>query len=245
MLNKLKFGIKNSSGRNLLGKITAWHRGSGVKNKFRLVDFKPTIKLTKQVISIDYDPNRSSFIALIAYSNGYLSYILAPSLLNVGDIIEVSDNNNGKRGGFISEFIKLKYIKEGSFIYGIESRPGSGATYIRSAGCFGMIMGERFQNYILVKLPSGELRLFSKDCKAFIGAVSNPHYSFKVLKKAGVNRNLNKRPIVRGVAMNPVDHPHGGGEGKSSGGRPSVSPWGKLTKSRIKTRNKKKYSFKI
>ena len=217
MLNKLKFGLKNSSGRNINGRITSFHRGSGCKNKYRLINYSysgtPFFYLSKE-----YDPNRNCFIFLVSTADGFLSYILGPSINNS------NNSDDYKYEGAFSDFVSLESIKIGSFIYGLESRKNSGSVYIRSAGCFGIILGSRFHKYILVKMPSGILRLFKKSNRAFIGIVSNRGYNLINYKNAGESRRRNKRPIVRGVAMNPIDHPHGGGESKSSGGRPSVSP---------------------
>lgn len=222
---KLIKGFKRSSGRNNQGKITIKHRGGGQKRLYRFISFdRRKIKKAK-IESIEYDPNRSSNIALIKDDFNNFYYILAPEGLKKNFIVESGENVSIN----IGNSLPLKNIPLGSFIHNISLKSNKGGQFLRSAGTFGQLIqkGEKYAN---VRLQSGEQRLFLLDCFATIGVVSNSNHKNKKLGKAGRNRWLNKRPHVRGVAMNPVDHPHGGGEGKTSGGRPSVTPKGKITK---------------
>ncbi len=231
--------IKRTGGRNHDGKMTMRNRGGGHKRKYRIIDFKRDKDLVKaEVLTIEYDPNRTAFIALVQYEDGEKRYILSPDGLKVGDSV-VSGKGVAPNPGnslFFSE------IPLGSVIHAIEMQPGKGAALARSAGTYGTLMG-REGKYAIVKLPSGEVRRILMTCKATIGTTSNPDHGLQVLGKAGRKRWLGRRPRVRGVAMNPVDHPMGGGEGRASGGHPR-SRTGVMAKGQ-KTRNKKKHSTKL
>lgn len=239
-MKKLTIIKAKKSGRNFQGKITVRHRGGGVRLRYRVLDFKKAIfEIPAVVLNIEYDPNRTSLIALLLYKNGILSYVNSVQNLNVGDFIISSKFAEICLGGTFPLF----KIPLGTIISNIEINYGSGAKICRAAGSFGSIVArKRFKtksSFTIVRFKSKEeYILYSKNI-ATIGVVSNTDYYLRVLRKAGVNRNFGKRPHVRGVAMNPIDHPHGGGEGKTSGGRPSVSKWGKLTKG-VPTRLKKK-----
>ncbi|UWI83167.1 50S ribosomal protein L2 [Wolbachia endosymbiont of Howardula sp.] len=236
---KLTCGKTASGGRNSYGRITTRHKGGGHKRNYRIIDFKRIRNDEAVVEKIEYDPNRSGFLALIAYkSDNSTSYILAPQDLHLGDVILSSNNADILPGNCL----ELKYIPIGSFVHNIELKPGGGAVLARSAGCYAQIIGRDGQ-YILLRLRSSQMRLILSTCKATIGIVSNPNHKNRKLGKAGRKRWLGIRPSVRGVAMNPVDHPHGGGEGKTSGGRHPVTPWGVGTKGK-KTRKKNKSSNK-
>lgn len=231
-------GLHKSGGRNHQGRLTAFRHGGGHKRSYRLVDFKRSSFSVAVVVSIEYDPNRSAFIAKVKDTTGLFQYILAPSDLKIGDKVESGPNAPIS----IGNALPLKNIPVGTVIHNIELKPGHGGQYARSAGTFGVLI-QKVQDgkYAQIRLKSKEQRLVPINCMATIGAVSNPDHGSISLSKAGRSRWLRRRPTVRGVAMNPVDHPHGGGEGKTSGGRPSVSPWGKLTKG-PKTRSPKKKS---
>jgi|TARA_B110000003_G_C16543553_1_gene493772 large subunit ribosomal protein L2 len=231
-------GLHKSGGRNHQGRLTAFRHGGGHKRSYRLVDFKRSSFSVAVVVSIEYDPNRSAFIAKVKDTTGLFHYILAPSDLKIGDKVESGPNAPIS----IGNALPLKNIPVGTVIHNIELKPGHGGQYARSAGTFGVLI-QKVQDgkYAQIRLKSKEQRLVPINCMATIGAVSNPDHGSISLSKAGRSRWLRRRPTVRGVAMNPVDHPHGGGEGKTSGGRPSVSPWGKLTKG-PKTRSPKKKS---
>ena len=235
----LMTSIKRTGGRNHDGKMTMRNRGGGHKKKYRVIDFnrdKDGIPAT--VKSIEYDPNRTAFIALVFYADGEKRYILAPDGLKVGDQI-----NSGKDAApNTGNALYLSSIPLGATIHAIEMTPGKGAALARSAGTWGQLMG-REGKYAIVKLPSGEVRRILLTCKATIGVTSNPDHGLQVLGKAGRKRWLGRRPRVRGVAMNPVDHPMGGGEGKASGGHPQ-SRTGVMAKGQ-KTRNTKKHSSKL
>jgi large subunit ribosomal protein L2 len=228
-------GLSKNGGRNHHGRLTSFRKGGGHKRKYRLIDFKRTGLVKGSVNAISYDPNRSAFIAEIQSTNNKFFYILAPNGLKIGDIVE-SGQDVPKR---IGNTLPLKSIPVGTLIHNIELKPGAGGKYARAAGSFATLLQHVDENYALVRLKSGEQRLVPINCCASIGVVSNSDHQNVSLSKAGRSRWLGRRPVVRGVAMNPVDHPHGGGEGKTSGGRPSVSPWGKLTKG-PRTRNPKK-----
>ncbi|MAA77135.1 MAG: 50S ribosomal protein L2 [Rhodobiaceae bacterium] len=227
-------GLTKSGGRNNAGRITARRRGGGHKRSYRIVDFK-RVKwdMTATVERLEYDPNRTAFIALIKYEDGELAYIIAPQRLGVGDKVIAGEKVDVKPGCAMP----LRSVPIGSIIHNIEMKPGKGGQIARSAGAFAQIVG-RDQTYAIIRLGSGEQRLIHGDCMATIGAVSNPDQGNIKLAKAGRNRWMGKRPSVRGVAMNPVDHPHGGGEGKTSGGRHPVTPWGKSTKGKRTRSNK-------
>ena len=224
-----------SGGRNNTGRITVRHIGGGVRTKYRLIDFK-RIKdgIEARVDRIEYDPNRTALIALIVYKDGEKSYIIAPHNLNVGDTVVSGDESSIS----IGNCLPLKNIPVGSTIHCIEMKPGKGAQILRSAGASGQVVGREGQ-YTTIKLRSGEMRKILNTCRAVIGEVSNSENNLRKLGKAGAKRWRGIRPTVRGVAMNPVDHPHGGGEGKTSGGRHPVSPWGVPTKG-YKTRTNKR-----
>jgi len=233
----LLVGLRKTGGRNNQGKVTARHRGGGHKKSYRMIDFVGRVGKYGRVVSIEYDPNRSARIALINYMDGVKRYMIAPTGLKVGDVIKCGEDAEVKPGHRMS----LEKIPEGVQVYNIELVPGRGGKVVRSAGTLAIVMVKSGQ-YAQVKLPSGEVRLFDNKCMATVGQVSNPEYKYVSIGKAGRNRWLGKKPSVRGVVMNPVDHPHGGGEGKSKG-HLSQSPWGKPTKG-YKTRNRKKSSNK-
>ncbi len=233
-VKSLTEGLSKKGGRNNQGRITVRHQGGGAKRLYRKIDFKRTRwDIPATVERIEYDPNRSAFIALIKYQDGELAYIIAPQRLEVGDSVITSATADIKPGNVLP----LKNIPVGTIIHNIELKPQKGAQMVRSAGTYAQLVG-RDAGYAQIKLASGELRMVLDNCLATIGAVSNPDKMNEVSSKAGRNRHLGKRPTVRGVVMNPVDHPHGGGEGKSSGGRHPVTPWGKKTRG-PKTRNNK------
>ena len=229
-------GKHSSGGRNQHGRITVRFRGGGHKRAYRLVDFKRRAKfgVPGLVERLEYDPNRTAFIALVKYQDGELAYILAPQRLKAGDPVIAAEKADIKPGNAMP----MAAIPVGTIIHNIELKPGAGGKLARSAGTFAQLVGKD-QGYAQVKLQSGELRLIRSECMASIGAVSNPDNSNQQLGKAGRNRWLGKKPHNRGVVMNPVDHPHGGGEGRTSGGRHPVTPWGKPTKG-AKTRNNKR-----
>ncbi|MBU4257943.1 MAG: 50S ribosomal protein L2 [Proteobacteria bacterium] len=227
--------IKKTGGRNVDGRITCRHRGGGHKRQYRIIDFKrDKIEIPAKVTSIEYDPNRSARIALLHYRDGEKRYILAPVDLAVGDTVVSGPEADIKPGNALP----LKNIPLGTHIHNIELRMGKGGQIVRSAGTFAQLMAKE-DRYALIKLPSGEVRMVLINCKATIGRLGNVSHENLSLGKAGRKRWLGKRPSVRGVAMNPVDHPMGGGEGKSSGGRHPCSPWGMPTKG-YKTRKKRK-----
>lgn len=236
-LKSLSFGKKEFAGRGSKGRISVRRRGGGHKRKYRIIDFKrDKFDIEGKVSTLEYDPNRSANIALITYRDGEKRYIIAPDSLQVGDVILSGENAEYKTGNSIP----LKNIPAGTNIYNIELHRGKGGQLVRSAGVAAQITAKE-GDYCLVKLPSGEIRKIHKECYATIGEVGNKDYNNITIGKAGRSRWLNHRPKVRGVAMNPIDHPLGGGEGKSSGGRHPVSPTGLPTKG-YKTRKKKKYS---
>jgi large subunit ribosomal protein L2 len=232
-------GLTKTGGRNNTGRITCRHIGGGHKRKYRIIDWKRTkFDMAGTVERLEYDPNRTAFIAFVTYEDGVKSYILAPQRLKVGDKVIAGEKVDVKPGNAMP----LKNMPVGTIIHNIEMKPGKGAQMIRSAGTYAQLVG-RDQGYAQVKLASGELRIVRGDCMASIGAVSNPDHMNTNDGKAGRTRWKGKRPTVRGVVMNPVDHPHGGGEGRTSGGRHPVSPWGQPTKG-YKTRKKGKDSDK-
>jgi large subunit ribosomal protein L2 len=227
-------GLTKSGGRNNMGRVTVRHRGGGAKRLYRIIDFKRRKWDVEAVVErLEYDPNRTSFIALIRYKDGEVAYIIAPQRLAVGDTVVAGEKVDIKPGNALP----LKNIPVGTIIHNIEMKPMKGAQMVRSAGTFAQLVG-RDSGYAQVRLASGELRQVPEICMASIGAVSNPDNMNQVLSKAGRKRHMGIRPTVRGVAMNPVDHPHGGGEGKTSGGRHPVTPWGKKTRG-PKTRTNK------
>ena len=230
----LTVGLSKSGGRNNKGRVTARRRGGGHKRLYRMIDFKRNhFEIPAKVERIEYDPNRSAFIALLLYNDGRKSYILAPQRLAVGDTVVSSAKADIKPGNALP----LANIPIGTIIHNVELKPGKGGQIARSAGTYVQLVG-RDQSYSILRLNSGEQRMTRSECMATIGAVSNPDNKNIKLAKAGRSRWLGSRPSVRGVAMNPIDHPHGGGEGKTSGGRHPVTPWGKPTKGK-KTRTNK------
>jgi len=229
--------LKKSGGRNSYGRITSRHIGGGHKQKYRLIDFRRDKReIPAKVASIEYDPNRSARIALLNYVDGEKRYILAPNNLKVGDTVLASESADIKPGNALP----LRAIPLGTIIHNVELKIGKGGQLTRSAGTFAQLMSKEGK-YSLVKLPSGEVRMVLQECYATIGQVGNLDHENVAIGKAGRSRWLGKRPKVRGVAMNPVDHPHGGGEGRTSGGRHPVTPWGIPTKG-YKTRTNKSSS---
>ncbi|GMV64008.1 MAG: 50S ribosomal protein L2 [Parvibaculum sp.] len=233
-VKSLTEGLTKSGGRNNHGRITVRFRGGGHKRSYRMIDFKRSkADMPATVERLEYDPNRTAFIALIKYEDGELSYILAPQRLAAGDMV-VSGNRVDVKPG---NAMPLSNIPVGTIVHNVEMKPGKGGQIARSAGAYVQLVG-RDQGYALLRLSSGEQRMVPGTCMATIGAVSNPDHSNITIAKAGRNRWLGKRPHVRGVVMNPVDHPHGGGEGRTSGGRHPVTPWGKPTKGKKTRQNK-------
>ena len=239
-IKALTEGLAKKAGRNNAGRITMRRRGGGAKRLYRIIDFKRAKRdMEAAVVRIEYDPNRTAFVALIEYTDGEQAYIIAPQRLGVGDKI-VSGGKVDVKPGNAMPFTGMPI---GTIVHNIELKPGKGGQIARAAGSYAQFVG-RDGGYAQIRLSSGELRMVRQECMATVGAVSNPDNSNTNLGKAGRNRNLGKRPSVRGVVMNPVDHPHGGGEGRTSGGRHPVSPWGKPTKG-ARTRNKNKASSKL
>lgn len=240
---KLLTTKKKSGGRNNTGRITSRHRGGGHKQKYRVIDFKRNkFNIPATVETIEYDPNRSARIALLKYQDGEHRYILAPNGLKVGDVVVTSENAELKDGNCLP----LSKIPPGLFIHNIELKPGKGGQMVRSAGMAAQLVGVDGK-YAQVKLPSGEIRLVLANCMATLGTVGNSEHENVLYGKAGRMRWLGVRPQTRGMAMNPIDHPNGGGEGrsKSGGGRKHLrSPWGQLAKG-LKTRKRKKASSKL
>jgi large subunit ribosomal protein L2 len=227
-------GKSEAGGRNNHGHITANHRGGGHKRRLRLVDFKRRkFDVAATVERLEYDPNRSAFIALIKYTDGELSYIIAPQRLKAGDEVMSGEKVDIKPGNAMP----LANMPVGTIVHNVEMKKGRGGQIARSAGTYVQLVGKD-AGYAQLKLNSGEVRLVPAECLATVGAVSNPDNQNTVAGKAGRSRWLGRRPVVRGVAMNPVDHPHGGGEGKTSGGRHPVTPWGKPTKGKKTRKNK-------
>lgn len=237
---RLTTSIKKSGGRNSEGRTTLRFRGGGAKRRYRIIDFKRNKdNIPAKVQSIQYDPNRSANIALLAYADGEKRYILAPKGLEVGQTVESGEDVDI----VVGNALPLKFIPVGTVIHNIELKPGKGAQLVRTAGAMAQVMGKE-GGYVTVKLPSGEYRMISQVCKATVGQVGNMEHSIIRLGKAGKMRHLGFRPHVRGSAMNPVDHPHGGGEGRAPVGRPApMTPWGKISRG-LKTRNGKKRSNK-
>jgi large subunit ribosomal protein L2 len=233
-------GVRKNGGRNNTGRITMRRKGGGARRLYRIVDFKRNkLDIPATVERIEYDPNRTAFIALIKYEDGQLAYILAPQRLAVGDTVISSAKADVKPGNAMP----FTGLPIGSIIHNIELKQGKGGQIARAAGTYAQFVG-RDGGYAQIRLSSGELRLVRQECMATVGAVSNPDNSNQNFGKAGRNRHKGIRPSVRGVVMNPVDHPHGGGEGRTSGGRHPVTPWGKPTKG-ARTRNKNKASSKL
>lgn len=232
-------GLSSKGGRNNTGRITVRFRGGGHKRTYRLVDFKRRkLDVAATVERIEYDPNRSAFIALIKYADGEFAYILAPQRLAVGDTVISALSADVKPGNAMP----LSAIPVGTIVHNIELKIGKGGQIARSAGSYAQIVG-RDQGYVSLRLGSGEQRLVNGQCFATVGSVSNPDHSNQNYGKAGRSRWLGFRPHNRGVTMNPVDHPHGGGEGRTSGGRHPVTPWGKPTKGKKTRKNKSTTKF--
>ena len=231
--------LKKHSGRNSYGRITVRHKGGGNRKKYRIIDFRRLRTDAAVVEAIEYDPNRTANIALIKYADGVKSYIVAPNKLSVGDMVEYSETADIKPGNSLP----IANIPVGTFIHNIELYPGKGAQLVRAAGASAQLMAKE-NGYAQVRLPSGEVRMIRLNCKATIGVVGNLDHENVKLGKAGRKRHMGIRPTVRGSVMNPCDHPHGGGEGKSPIGRPGpVTPWGKPALG-YKTRSKKNKSNK-
>ncbi|MDQ7003697.1 MAG: 50S ribosomal protein L2 [Ghiorsea sp.] len=234
---RLTEGLTKSGGRNNNGRITSRHRGGGHKRLYRMIDFKrDNLGIEGKVARLEYDPNRTSHIALVVFSNGDKRYILAPQGLRAGDTVVSGSDAEVKPGNALP----LGNIRVGTMLHNVEMKPSKGGQMARTAGASVQLMGKENGKAIL-KLPSGEFRKVDLRCMASIGVIGNADHSNQKIGKAGRSRWLGKRPHVRGVAMNPVDHPHGGGEGRTSGGRHPVTPWGVPTKGR-KTRKKNKTS---
>jgi len=234
-------GLTKKAGRNNHGRVTARRRGGGHKRLYRRVDFKRRkFDVPATVERLEYDPNRSAFLALVKYADGELSYILAPQRLAPGDTVVSGERVDVKPGNAMP----LTNMPIGTIVHNVELKPGKGGQIARAAGTYVQHVG-RDAGYAILRLNSGEMRMVRADCMATIGAVSNPDNANIKLGKAGRKRWLGKRPSVRGVAMNPVDHPHGGGEGRSSGGRHPVTPWGKPTKGKRTRSNRASDKFII
>ncbi|MEI6573987.1 MAG: 50S ribosomal protein L2 [Alphaproteobacteria bacterium] len=233
-------GKSSKGGRNNNGRITVRFRGGGHKQSYRVIDFKRRTQpgVAAKVERIEYDPNRTGYIALLKYPDGTLSYILAPQRLQPGDEVVSGEQADIKPGNAMS----IGNIPVGTLVHNIETKIGAGGTLARSAGNYAQIVG-RDQGYVILRLKSGEQRLVHGNCYATIGAVSNPDHMNTTIGKAGRQRWLGQRPHNRGVTMNPIDHPHGGGEGRTSGGRHPVSPWGKPTKGKKTRSNKRTDTF--
>ena len=233
-VKSLTEGLIKTGGRNNTGRVTSWHKGGGAKRLYRIVDFKRRkFDVAATVERIEYDPNRTAFIALIRFADDTLSYILAPQRLAVGDTVIAGAYVDVKPGNVMP----LGNMPVGTIVHNIELKIGKGGQLARSAGTYAQLVG-RDQDYVIIRLNSGEQRLVHGRCRGTIGAVSNPDHMNISIGKAGRTRWLGRRPHNRGVTMNPVDHPHGGGEGRTSGGRHPVTPWGKPTKGK-KTRSNK------
>ena len=225
---------KRSGGRNNTGRMTLRHRGGGHRRRIRTVDFRrDKVGVPARVATIEYDPNRSARLALLVYADGEKRYIVAPKGISVGDVVETGPKADIKPGNALP----LASMPLGTWVYNIELKPGKGGQMARAAGTYAQVMAKEGR-YVLLRLPSGELRNVFNQCAATVGQVGNIQHEKIKLGKAGRSRWLGRRPKVRGVAMNPVDHPHGGGEGRTSGGRHPVTPWGKPTKG-AKTRTNK------
>ncbi|GAB4353597.1 MAG: 50S ribosomal protein L2 [Oricola sp.] len=232
-------GLSKSGGRNNAGRMTSRNRGGGHKRTYRIIDFKRAKRDVEATVErLEYDPNRTAFIALLKYDDGELSYILAPQRLQAGDRVVSAEYADVKPGNAM----ELGRMPVGTIVHNVEMKPGKGGQIARSAGTYAQLVG-RDQGMAILRLNSGEQRLVSGKCLATVGAVSNPDHGNINLGKAGRSRWLGRRPHVRGVVMNPVDHPHGGGEGRTSGGRHPVTPWGKPTKGKRTRSNKSTDKF--
>ena len=228
-------GLRKKGGRNNTGRITARRIGGGHKRRYRVVDFKRRkFDVVGVIERLEYDPNRTAFIALVKYEDGDLAYIIAPQRVSAGDVVMAGEGVDIKPGNALP----LKNIPVGTVVHNVEMKPGKGGQIARSAGTYVQLIGKD-RGYAQLRLSSGELRMVRGECMATIGAVSNADQQNVKLGKAGRKRWIGKRPSVRGVAMNPIDHPHGGGEGRTSGGRHPVTPWGKPTKGKRTRSNKK------
>ncbi len=236
---RLTKGNPSKGGRNSYGRMTVRRRGGGHKRRYREVDFRRRkTGVPAKVAAIEYDPNRTAFLALLHYADGEKAYILAPQKLEVGQEVVSSAKADIKAGNAL----KLKYMPTGTVIHNVELKPGKGGQLARSAGTWAQLMAKE-KKYGLVRLPSGELRRILLECRATVGAVSNREHENTSSGKAGRSRWLGKRPSTRGVAMNPIDHPHGGGEGRTAGGRLPVTPWGQKTKGKHTRKNKRTDKF--
>ena len=234
-------GLTKSGGRGGNGRVAVRFRGGGAKRLYRVVDFKRRkFDVPATVERLEYDPNRSAFIALVKYEDGELAYILAPQRLKAGDAVIAAEKADVKPGNAMP----LRGMPIGTIIHNVELKPMKGGQIARSAGAYAQLVG-RDAGYAQIRLNSGELRMVMDTCMATVGAVSNPDHMNENLGKAGRSRHKGRRPHVRGVAMNPIDHPHGGGEGRTSGGRHPVTPWGKPTKGRKTRKNKATDKFII
>lgn len=232
--------LRKKGGRNNRGRITTRHRGGGHKRRYRIIDFKRDKRDIPAVVeTVEYDPNRSANIALLKYADGERRYILAPLGLRVGDQVKAGDDADIKPGNALP----LRRIPLGTFIHNIELKPGKGGQMVRGAGTAAQLMA-RERGYAILRLPSKETRMVPVGCFATVGQVGNTDHENQVMGKAGGSRHRGRRPTTRGVSMNPIDHPHGGGEGRTSGGRHPVTPWGKPTKG-YKTRKRKKPSDRL
>jgi len=234
-VKRLTEGKTSTGGRNNHGHITVWQKGGGHKQRYRTVDFVRRAKwgMPAVVERLEYDPNRTAFIALIRYADGELSYIIAPQRLSAGDSVVAGEREDIKPGNAMP----LANIPVGTIVHNVEMKIGKGGQLARAAGSYVQLVG-RDAGYALLKLGSGEVRMVRAECMATIGAVSNADHANVKIGKAGRSRWLGRRPVVRGVAMNPIDHPHGGGEGRTKGGRHPVTPWGIKTKGKRTRKNK-------
>ena len=240
-LKSLTKNLKRSAGRNNNGRITSRHKQAGAKKLYRIIDFKRNkLDIEGKVATVEYDPYRNCRICLIVYKDGEKRYIIKPNNLNVGDTIKSADKGLDILPG---NCMKLINIPIGTMVHNIELKPGKGAQIVRSAGGYAQVMG-REDKYVILRLPSSEMRKVLGECRASIGIVGNEDFNNIVIGKAGKSRHLGIRPQTRGSAMNPIDHPHGGGEGKTNASRHPVSPWGQPTKG-YKTRNKKAKSNRL
>ena len=231
---------KKNSGRNSYGRITVRHKGGGNRQKYRIIDFKRQSDLAKTVIGVEYDPNRTAYIALLQDTEGKKSYIIAPAGLTDGQVLYTGADADI----VVGNTLPLSSIPDGTFVHNIELSPGKGGQLVRAAGAQAQVMGKE-GDLVMVRLPSGEMRYIRKDCVATIGQVGNIEHDTVKIGKAGKKRHMGIRPTVRGSVMNPCDHPHGGGEGRSPIGRPGpVTPWGKPALG-LKTRNKKARTDKM
>jgi len=239
-VKRLTEGKSSTGGRNNHGHITVWQKGGGHKQRYRVVDFTRRAKwgISATVERLEYDPNRTAFIALIRYQDGELSYIIAPQRLGVGDRVVAGEREDIKPGNAMP----LASIPVGTIVHNVEMKIGKGGQLARAAGSYVQLVG-RDADYALLKLGSGEVRMVRAECMATIGAVSNADHANIKIGKAGRSRWLGRRPVVRGVAMNPIDHPHGGGEGRTKGGRHPVTPWGIKTKGKRTRKNKATTKF--